>query len=477
MSGNFPKWIKRKMVKGVRGFNLDAYLMALEGWRRGLTLTWYLNPETRTDLKIIGFHPLGKSFSLKSKDKIHYFYRSRGEKVSNEAVDVGTNKQLTRERLKQRNIPTPRGETFNLEKVSSKELIDYANDLGYPLVVKPTFGSLGKGVTTNINNPDELTKAINLIKEIGYEEIIIEEYFEGTDYRVYVVDNIVAGVTKRLPANIIGDGTRTITDLIKDKNKQRKKNPYLRTKLIKVDDDLLTNLSNNNFTLDTIPEMGQKIYLRKVANVSAGGDPIDFLDQLPVEIKQQAVKALRSIHGLKHGGIDILVNGNEFRVIEINTTAEISMHIFPLKGKSRNVPANILDYYFPKTKGLSEPNSLIYFDYPRIRRLLLNHLIDSYKVTDSPKNFYKTRYIISGKVQKVSYRKWIRNQAVRNGLHGYTRNLKNGNVVVVVGGDEKKVKLFEKVCQKGSPRSKVSSVRSLPWKGSIKVGFEIRKTR
>src|SRR5690625_7692823 len=84
MTDNYPDWLSNQMIKGVRGFNIDAYLVALEGWRRGLELTWYYDAKDVTDLKIIGFNPLGKTFSLSSKDKTHFFYRSRGDQVTNE---------------------------------------------------------------------------------------------------------------------------------------------------------------------------------------------------------------------------------------------------------------------------------------------------------------------------------------------------------------------------------------------------------
>src|SRR5690625_1319247 len=113
MTNNFPSWITEQMVRNIRGFNLDAYLVALEGWRRGLELTWHLNPEIHTDLKIIGFNPLGKSFSLQSETKTHYFYRSRGDKVANEAVEFASNKQKTREYLERAGINVPKGKSFH----------------------------------------------------------------------------------------------------------------------------------------------------------------------------------------------------------------------------------------------------------------------------------------------------------------------------------------------------------------------------
>src|SRR5690625_4384533 len=401
MGNSFPSWLTKQMIRGVRGFNLDAYLMALEGWRRGLTLTWYLDPTLETDLKIIGFYPLGKSFSLENGEKIHYFYRSRGDKVANKAVDISTNKQLTRERLIEAKVPTPRGETFNLNTTNFEEILKSARGLGFPLVAKPTFDSLGKGVTTNIKNESEVVDSINHIKNIGYDDVIIEEYFEGVDYRLYVVGDKVVGGTKRIPANVVGDGQHTIKQLIELKNKEREKNPYLSTRLINIDEGTVRNLHKQNLTLKSILSVNERLFLKDAANVSAGGDTIDVLEKLSPEIKNIAVKALNAIPGLHHAGIDILIRDGKCTVIEINSTADISMHIFPMTGESRNVPASIIDYYFPETKNLAIGNELIYFNYRGIRRLLLNNLVQSYKVMDAPKRLYKTRYIVTGKIGRA----------------------------------------------------------------------------
>src|SRR5690625_441998 len=133
------------MVKGVKGFNLDAYLLALEGWRRGLTLKWYYNPSQVTDMKIIGFFPLGKSFSLSNSNRTHYFYRSRGDKVDNSAVEICSDKHLTKQKLIEANINVPLGKRFDLQ-TSNEEILALSEEIGFPLVIKPTYGSLGKGV-------------------------------------------------------------------------------------------------------------------------------------------------------------------------------------------------------------------------------------------------------------------------------------------------------------------------------------------
>src|SRR5699024_1912521 len=202
----FPDWITNQMIRGVRGFNLDAYLMALEGWRRGLTLTWYLDPAMVTDLKIIGFNPLGKSFSLENKEtrKKHYFYRSRGDLVANEAVDLVHDKFKAKQLLMDAGVSTPKG--FKFDKQDSTENIITRlkeDEIDYPVVVKPIFGSLGKGVITNIKNEAELLVALEVtMGNEEYGQFILEQHIEGEEYRIYVVGDEVVAATKRIPAHV-----------------------------------------------------------------------------------------------------------------------------------------------------------------------------------------------------------------------------------------------------------------------------------
>lgn len=478
MTQLFPDWITKRMVRRVRGFNLDAYLMALEGWRRGLKLTWHLDPSLYTDLKIIGFNPLGKSFSLQSEDRTHYFYRSRGDKVANEAVDIATNKQLTKEYLEKAGVNVPQGRTF-YDDDTIDDIVKYGESLGFPLVVKPNLGSLGKGVTTNIKTTDQLRQSIEHVREIGYDEIIVEQHVCGDDYRVYVVGDEIVGVIKRSPASVIGDGEHTIKQLIKLKNKQRKENPYLRTKLINIDDELIHLVKEKNLTLNSVLDVNEHVQLKNISNLTSGGDSIESLKMLHSNIKDTAIEALRAIPGLKHAAIDLLVEDSKGKVIEINPTAGISMHMFPSQGKPVNIPEKIIDYYFPETQGLAKNLTKVYFNYRTINRELQKGYIQDIQVMDAPKKrLFAKRYVIIGKVQRVGYRKWIRNQARRRKLHGYTRNLKNGNVVVVVASDDQKeVNNFKNICKKGPRRATVKKVLEYKWNSSICIGFYVRKTR
>lgn len=479
MTESFPNWLTKGMIKGVSGFNLDSYLVALEGWRRGLTLTWYYDPAEVTDMKIIGFNPLGKTFSLESNEQqtIHYFYRSRGDEVSNEAVEIVHQKHTAKTYFDKASVPTPKGILIE-KQTDQEEILTRMSSLSYPLVVKPVLGSLGKGVTTEIQNEEELFAAIENIKNNyeEYEQIIIEEYVQGDEYRVYVVNDQVVAVTKRIPANVIGDGESSIKQLVEKKNKEKKNNPYLAKKLIQLDDTITTYLDKQGMTIEDIPGKDQQIHLKGQSNISAGGDPIDATDNLNEHSKNIAISAVKSIPGLIHAGVDIIVNEQHTTVLEVNATADISMHIFPMVGESRNVPAALVNYYFPKQDNVND-KSKFFFDYKDIRTILRKKHAQEIKLTDVPNGEFETaRYIVSGKVQKVGFRNWIRKQAIRRGLHGYTRNLKNKKVVVVVGGNKKSVENFKEVCAKGPTKAKVKNVSELEWESPIKLGFEIRKS-
>ncbi|MED3646445.1 acylphosphatase [Halalkalibacterium halodurans] len=466
--------IAKRIVRGVRGFNLCAYLVALEGWRRGLTLKWYYNTPSNAELKAIGFNPIGKMFSLSSDERTHFFFRSRGDKVHNEAVDMGTNKEQTKKYLEKEGVPCPEGKRFK-EEVADEEIIQYARKLGYPLVIKPTFGSLGKGVVTNINTDEGFKKNLRYVRStLNYLDVIIERFISGEDARVYVVQDKVVAALKRVPANVTGDGKSTIEELIQKKNEERKKNPHLATRLIKVDEEVHTFLRKEGYSLSSVLKKEELIYLRGKSNISSGGDSIDITDQLPAEIKEVAVKAVSSVPGLVHAGVDLIIKGNKAVVMEINPTAVIASHLFPMTGIPRNVPKAIVDYYFPETKETIKNN--FYFDYKVINNLMSSREVNEIEITNAPiGQIHTKRYIVTGKVQGVGYRRWVRKRALLHNIHGYTKNLDNGKVVIVAASSNKSdLDEFLKSCYIGPDKANVARIKEYEWYNPIKVGFEIR---
>lgn len=313
--------------------------------------------------------------------------------------------------------------------------------------------------------------------EFKYEDFIIERHVSGEDIRVYVIEDQAVAATKRIPANITGDGIQTIEELIEEKNEERKLNPQTSTRLINADQSVKNFLSQRNLKFEYVPGTGKVVYVKGQSNISAGGDSIDVTNDLSDEVKETAIKAVKSIPGLNHAGVDLIADKDKATIIEINSTAGISLHTFPLYGTQQNVAEKIIDYYFPETMGLARESNQIYFDYKNILELLRSNSIKQIEIQDAPVGkLYAKRYVISGDVQGVGFRRWARNEAISNGLHGYTRNLNNGKAVVVVGGtDREVVDEFKDICRQGPDRANVEDVQDYIWDKQIRVGFEIRR--
>lgn len=471
----FPDSLTPNMVKGIKGFNLCAFLMGIEGWRRGLTLKYYADINQHSNIHTQGKKRIGKNYSLESNDKIHYFNQSRGDIVSNRAVKIANNKSLTKDYLQKSGISLMPSIEFN-KHTTDEKIVGEAKKIGFPIVIKPVHGSLSRGVIINLKNESELKNAlVHVRQELGYKSVIVERYFDGDDIRAYVVNHKVVAAIKRKPAMVTGDGISSLKQLIEQKNQSRKENPYLAARPIKIDDEVHNALKKENYKLESVLEKGKTVLVKNKNTLTQGVDLYDITDEIPEQIKQLAIDTLNSIPDIQHGSIDMLYNGVEAIVLEVNASANISMHMFPTEGQPRNISAHIIDFYFPDTVGKSAIHSNMYFDYLTIIRLLkknyINH-IELEKIPEGP--VYARKYIVSGKVQKVGYRKWLRRKAILNNVHGYAKNLYSHDVKVVIGSNDiEKINRFEMLCKKGPKKAKINSMKSQNWNKEIKMGFEI----
>src|SRR5699024_7210287 len=304
--------LSSEIMADARGPELDAYVLALEGWRRGLTLKWHAkDSEDFQDIKTWFVDKPGKLFSLHSSENSHYFFRTRGDKVTNAAVTVGSDKKLTKECLRENNIPTPEGKSFGPE-VDDNEIIQYANKLGYPLVIKPADGSFGRGVVTNILSLEEFKDSLTFVRENqGFRNVIVEQYIPGKEYRLYVVGDKVVAAMNRMPPNVVGDGVHTIRQLIDEKNAIKKQNPRLISCPIQINQDTIDSVRFAGYRLESILEDGKQLSLSEISNISIGGDPISVTDELPEAVKETAVRALHAVPGLEHGAVALIIDARD----------------------------------------------------------------------------------------------------------------------------------------------------------------------
>ena len=67
------------------------------------------------------------------------------------------------------------------------------------------------------------------------------------------------------------------------------------------------------------------------------------------------------------------------------------------------------------------------------------------------------RFVIGGRVQGVGFRMFTVDRASVEGVHGYVRNLPDGQVEAVVEGDEESVERVERALRRGPAAARVDS--------------------
>lgn len=275
-----------------------------------------------------------------------------GPSASNGIKNFCDDKYLTRVLLEQNQVPVPK--TKKVKVSDFEKLRNFAEEIGYPVVIKPLSLSQGSGVITGIQNETQLKKAQNKLMNLmlsKHKDILIEEEFEGSDYRFFGVNNKVFSVQKRMRANVVGDGVSTIRKLIEEKNVIRAQNRYLKNSLIPIDMDALDNLKKLNLSLDSVPNKGATVILRTLSNLSAGGDSINVTDETHPEFFEIVENVLKVTPEIKYIGIDVLAKdisqkptADNYIVTELEFSPGPGI-MFPIKGQPMDMAGAILDYY------------------------------------------------------------------------------------------------------------------------------------
>ncbi len=206
------------------------------------------------------------------------------------AASLTHDKAAMHNRLANLGIPVPR---YRL--VSDRQQAGgYAEQIGYPVVLKPLYGRQGNGVHPGIRNAQELQAALDATEDQG--QLMIESMLPGGDYRLLVINDQLVAAARRMPAFLIGDGHHSAEELLQQYNQH----PSLRiidkgkTRKLALA-DFLEVLQEQGFEADSIPANGQYIQLGKTANASKGGIPMDVLDNVHPDNRQLALDIARIV--------------------------------------------------------------------------------------------------------------------------------------------------------------------------------------
>ena len=270
--------------------------------------------------------------------------------TSNIAVDIACDKEDAKNLLEQAEVPVPRGRIVRSEE-RLKEVVDR---LGFPLVIKPVDGNHGRGITIDINSSEEAVAAFHTARSIA-RRVVVEKQIEGEDYRLLVIDHKLVAAAKRSPAHVVGDGSKTVKELIEEVNKDPRRGYGHEKTLTLIDVDELTKriLASKGLSPESVPEKGKKVVLKDTANLSTGGTAEDVTEKVHPANVFMAERISRII-GLDICGIDVMTTDisrpleeTQGAVLEVNAGPGFRMHLSPTTGLPRNVAAPVIDKLFP----------------------------------------------------------------------------------------------------------------------------------
>jgi len=275
------------------------------------------------------------------------------DRTSAVSESIAQDKELTKTLLHAAGVPVPIGRPVDDAADAWAAACEIGIQEGHAVVVKPQDGNQGKGVAVNLTTREQVEAAYAVAFKIS-DEVLVERYLPGYDYRILVVGNKLVAAARREPPMVIGDGVHTVRQLVERVNRDPRRGEGHATSLTKIrfDDIALARLAEDGLTADSIPAKAQRVVLRNNANLSTGGTATDVTDDVHPDFAARAIAAAQMV-GLDIAGVDIVCK-NVLRpleeqgggIVELNAAPGLRMHLQPSYGKGRAVGEAIIANMF-----------------------------------------------------------------------------------------------------------------------------------
>jgi len=214
------------------------------------------------------------------------------------------------------------------------------------VVVKPARGEQGRGVRVDLTTIDEVDDAVEEARGMS-EKVLIEEFVEGQDLRIIVIDNKVVAAAVRRPAQVQGDGLKTVRTLIEKQNRRRQAATGGESR-IPMDAETRRCVVAEGYDMDDVLPEGEVLVVRKTANLHTGGTIHDVTDRLHPALVRAAVKGALALE-IPVVGFDFLVRSvtrPEHVVVEANERPGLANH------EPQPTAERFIDLLFPQTRAI-----------------------------------------------------------------------------------------------------------------------------
>jgi len=277
----------------------------------------------------------------------HRVWTAETDRTSAIAEGISRNKDLTKQLLTSCGIPVPEGRVVE----SPEDAWEAAEDIGVPVVVKPSDGNHGRGVSTELMTRAEVEAAFHLADAEG-SEVIVERFVRGNEHRLLVVGGKLAAAMRGESISVMGDGVSTIRQLIElqinsDPRRGEAEEFPLDVLLIDEMPSVKFEIERQGYTADSVLPKDISIIVQRNGNVA-----FDVTDIVHPEVAEAVALAARVV-GLDIAGIDLVAEDiskpldvQRGAIVEVNAGPGLLMHLKPAEGQPRPVGKAIVDSLF-----------------------------------------------------------------------------------------------------------------------------------
>ncbi len=254
------------------------------------------------------------------------------------AEGIASDKDLTKSLLKSCGVPIPEGQVVN----SPEEAWEAAQDIGLPVVVKPSDGNHGRGVTLDLRKKEDIEAAYHVAYPEG-SDVMVERFIPGDEHRILVVGGKVVAAARGEVVSITGNGRNTVKELIDSQLNSDPRRGYEEEYPLEIidlatDTKVQLELKRQDLDADSVPAAGRQVVVQRNGNVA-----VDCTDDVHPEVAYIAQLAAKVV-GLDIAGIDMVardiskpLHTQGGAIVEVNAGPGLLMHLKPAVGAPRPV--------------------------------------------------------------------------------------------------------------------------------------------
>lgn len=306
------------------GYNPYAKIIINEALRRGIAVE-PLDP------------PRGY-FRLTHANRCVTCWESLSDLTSAIAMCRCADKQLTADLLTQAGLRVPAQHVHSNDADTLAFLAEHQR-----IVVKPAKGEQGAGVSVDLRDPESTLAAVALARQFD-STVLVEQFVEGLDLRIIVINMEVVAAAIRKPAEIVGTGRHSIRQLV-EKVSRRREAATDGESSIPWDEETQRCIQAGGFQSDDILPAGITLRVRKTANLHTGGTIHDVTAELSEHLREVACRAAETLE-IPVVGLDFLVpdvRGDEYSIVEANERPGLANH------EPQPTAERFVDLLFPHT--------------------------------------------------------------------------------------------------------------------------------